>query len=276
MTFLVSQKRFFSLCSLLLFILSSTTLQANTDIKIAVASNFHYSLTQLLKNYPKNKQIQFKLSSGSSGMLYAQIKQGAPFDLFLSADTLRPQLLEQDKLTLSRQTYALGKLALWSNKTNLYKHPSNKSGSSKASYTEVLQSNKGKLAYANPKLAPFGLAAEQTLDSLKLKQNNVILGNNVNQVFQFADSNNVDLGFIPLSLLIQAQLQLKQEKYNHYWLIPNQHYQTIEQQLVILKRSKHIHEVHRLVEYLLSPTVQSKLEKMGYTAVSTSLAGNNK
>jgi len=276
MTFLVSQKRFFSLCSLLLFILSSTTLQANTDIKIAVASNFHYSLTQLLKNYPKNKQIQFKLSSGSSGMLYAQIKQGAPFDLFLSADSLRPQLLEQDNLTLLRQTYALGKLALWSNKLNLNKHHSNKSGSNKTNYIEVLHSNKGKLAYANPKFAPFGLAAEQTLDSLNFKQNNVILGNNVNQVFQFVDTNNVSLGFVPLSLLIQAQQQLKQDKYNHYWVISNEHYQTIEQQLVILKRSKHTHEVHQLVEYLFSPSVQSKLETMGYHSPSAIIKGSNK
>ncbi|MFT6529780.1 MAG: molybdate transport system substrate-binding protein [Psychrosphaera sp.] len=256
MTFLVSQKRFFSLCSILLFILSSTTLQANTDIKIAVASNFHYSLTQLLKNYPKNKQIQFKLSSGSSGMLYAQIKQGAPFDLFLSADTVRPQLLEQDKLTLFRQTYAMGKLALWSNKPGL----------KNANYIEALQSNDGKLAYANPKLAPFGLAAEQVLTASNFKSKDIILGSNVNQVFQFVDTNNVNLGFVPLSLLRQAHQQLKQDKYNHYWLIPTEHYQTIEQQLVILKRSKHTHEVNQLVEYLLSPSVQTKLETMGYNS----------
>ena len=243
---------------LLFTCLTPNTLMAKTDIKIAVASNFHYTLSELLKSYPPADKIQIKLSSGSSGMLYAQIKQGAPFDLFLSADALRPELLEKQQLTLSRKTYALGKLALWSPVTVI---------NNSNDYLDVLQSNAGKLSYANPKLAPFGIATEQVLSYLKLGDeynNRRILGNNVNQVFQFVDSGNVTLGFVPESLLLQAQQQLKHKKYQNYWLIPAQQYQVIKQQLVILKRSKHIKQVQDLVDYIMSAAVQKRLSTMGY------------
>jgi molybdate transport system substrate-binding protein len=237
---------------------------AKTNIKIAVASNFHYTLSELLKSYPSANKIQFKLSSGSSGMLYAQIKQGAPFDLFLSADSLRPDLLEPQQLTLLRKTYALGQLALWSPTTEI---------NNSNDYLDVLQSNAGKLSYANPKLAPFGIATQQVLSNLKLDdeyKNRRILGNNVNQVFQFVDSGNVTLGFVPESLLLQAQQQLKHKKYQNYWLVPAQQYQVIKQQLVILKRSKyikqvqHLKQVRQLVDYIMSAAVQKRLTTMGY------------
>lgn len=245
---------------LLFTCLTPNALMAKTNIKIAVASNFHYTLSELLKSYPPADKIQFKLSSGSSGMLYAQIKQGAPFDLFLSADALRPELLEKQQLSLSRKTYALGKLALWSPVTVI---------NNTTDYLDVLQSNAGKLSYANPKLAPFGIATEQVLSYLKLDdeyKKRRILGNNVNQVFQFVDSGNVTLGFVPESLLLQAQQQLKHKKYQNYWLVPAQQYQVIKQQLVILKRSKYQTEVKELVDYLLSDDIQQQIQNMGYNS----------
>ncbi|WP_299266381.1 molybdate ABC transporter substrate-binding protein [uncultured Psychrosphaera sp.] len=249
--------------TLLFTCLISNSLIAKTDIKIAVASNFHYTLSELLKSYPPADKIQFKLSSGSSGMLYAQIKQGAPFDLFLSADSLRPSLLEQDNLTLSRHTYALGKLVLWANEKSRIQLKNS------TPYSQVLSSHQGKLAYANPKLAPFGIATQQVLSYLKLDdeyKNRRILGNNVNQVFQFVDSGNVTLGFVPESLLLQAQQQLKHNKYQNYWLVPAQQYQVIKQQLVILKRSKYQTEVKELVDYLLSDDIQQQIQNMGYNS----------
>jgi len=237
---------------------------AKTNIRIAVASNFHYTLSELLKSYSQTDNVEFKLSSGSSGMLYAQIKQGAPFDLFLSADSLRPNLLEQDGLTLSRHTYALGKLVLWANEKANVRLKNNGT-----SYSQILSSHQGKLAYANPKLAPFGIATQQVLSYLKLDdefKNRRILGNNVNQVFQFVDSGNVALGFVPESLLLQAQQQLKQKKYQNYWLVPKQQYQVIEQQLVSLKRSKYQTEVKALVDYLLSDNIQQQIQNMGYNS----------
>jgi molybdate transport system substrate-binding protein len=261
--------------TLLFTCLISNSLIAKTDIKIAVASNFHYTLSELLKSYQPADKIQFKLSSGSSGMLYAQIKQGAPFDLFLSADSLRPSLLEQDNLTLSRHTYALGKLVLWANEKTLLtedrallKNDSAQVKNSR-SYSQILSSHQDKLAYANPKLAPFGIATQQVLSYLKLDdeyKNRRILGNNVNQVFQFVDSGNVTLGFVPESLLLQAQQQLKHNKYQNYWLVPAQQYQVIKQQLVILKRSKYQTEVKELVNYLLSDDIQQQIQNMGYNS----------
>ncbi|PQJ55092.1 molybdate ABC transporter substrate-binding protein [Psychrosphaera saromensis] len=244
--------------------------QADTSskVKIAVASNFYYTLSELLKSYPQADNVQFKLSSGSSGLLYAQIKQGAPFDLFLSADSLRPNLLEQDGLTLSRHTYALGKLVLWANEKALLTEDRAQL-KKRTSYSQVLSSHQGKLAYANPKLAPFGIATQQVLSYLKLDdeyKNRRILGNNVNQVFQFVDSGNVALGFVPESLLLQAQQQLKQKKYQNYWLIPKQQYQVIQQQLVSLKRSKYQTEVKELVDYLLSDNIQQRIQNMGYNS----------
>lgn len=293
MIFKQTVSRSIPLCFIVLFTcLISNNLIAKTDIKIAVASNFHYTLSELFKDYPQADNVQFKLSSGSSGLLYAQIKQGAPFDLFFSADSLRPQLLEQAELTVLRQTYALGQLVLWSN-TALSKGINKSITTQKVtdktkheqSYIQVLQNHKGKLAYANPKLAPFGIAAEQVLASLKLEHQTHILGNNANQVFQFIDTNNVTLGFVPLSLLIQAKDKFKkalnksfrQDKYDHYWVIPNTQYQTIKQQMVVLKSSKHstkhIKEVQKFVDYILSEDVQKRLVTMGYNSPSST---NNK
>ena len=168
------------------------------------------------------------LISGSSGKHYAQILNGAPFDLFFSADKLRPNMLEKEDVfnNQSRFTYALGKLALWS--------PFNEyvDSDGQVLYTDDFRF----LAIANPKIAPYGVASKETLTSMNLWQDmeeKLVRGENIAQTFQFAKSGNAKLGFVSYSQI----LSLNSSSEGSYWLVPQDMYQPIEQQAILLKDS---------------------------------------
>ena len=236
-----------------LLLLSTCFISASNaqTLKVAVASNFYHSLSELIKQAQLDYEV--KLSSGSSGLLYAQISKGAPFDVFLSADVERPHLLTEQGLAYSKQTYAIGQLVLW---------PAN--GAPK----DILSSFKGKLVIANPRLAPYGKAAMETLDALSLKQAysaRLIKANNINQAFQFVDSGNAKMALLAKSQLLQAQQSSrKSDKYAHYQVVPASYHSSLEQQLVILKRSQERTLAEQFVTWLMSDKVQSKLIKLGY------------
>ena len=217
---------------LLISIGLSFTQIAADEIKVAVASNFYPAMKEVvlqyeLKKYQSSENHKIILISGSSGKHYAQILNGAPFDIFFSADKARPILLEKKGIseTGSRFTYALGKLVLWSSLDGFVEKD------------ERLYNNDLRfLAIANPKIAPYGLAAREVLISMNLwedLQSKLVRGENIAQTFQFVNSGNAKLGFISYSQLMNPSYPVV----GSFWEVPQTLYTPIEQQVVLLKKS---------------------------------------
>lgn len=223
-------------------------------LRIAVAANFAPALKILLADLPNKEQFNLQIISAATGTLYLQINHGAPFDLFLSADATRPELLEQAHLILenSRKTYALGQIALWS-------------ATQPISHLNTLTHYEGKLAIANPDTAPYGAAAQQALTYLSLWpkiKSNLITGININQTFQQVRSQSVPLGIV-------ANSQLVMNKLNGV-IIPTNYYQPITQQLVIIKSSRQVALARKISDYILQASSQARLQSLGYLAVTSS------
>jgi len=217
-----------------------------TPLRIAVAANFTPVLKILLSDFSKQTGIKTQIISGASGAMFLQIKHGAPFDIFLSADSQRPKQLEHTGFALedSRKTYALGQLALFSSTMNSLKG---------------LQTPPERFAIANPKIAPYGKAAKETLEHLGLWQtyeNRLIKGINIGQTFMQLRSKSVADGIVAQSQLVLNGLSGVP--------IPTSYHQPIEQQLVIIKASKSPVQAQQLAEFLLSPTSQKLIASYGY------------
>ena len=208
------------------------------SLNIAVASNFSAPAKKLANAFEAQSGHQLKLSFAASGKLYAQIRAGAPFALFLSADQHKPLLLEQQGLTVkgSRQTYAIGRLVLWAREQQAQP------------LQVLLQSGKyNKLSLANPKVAPYGEAALKVLESLSILDTSRakwVLGENVAQAYQFVATGNADLGLIAHSQLLLAGSDGK----GQFWQIPQHYYPAIKQDLVWLKLA----ETHPIAESFLT------------------------
>ena len=232
-----------------------TPLAENLPLRIAVAANFAPSLKILLKNFTQETGIRYQLISAATGVLYQQIRHGAPFDLLLSADSIHPEKLQQAQLILanSRKTYAYGQLALYSAKYQQLLTTST------IEHLNTLPLNQGYFAVADPKLAPYGKAAQQALKNLSLwakLQKKLIKGNNINQTFLHVRSQSATWGMVAYS-----QLQLNQLT---GLLIPTRYYQPITQQLVILRNSKQIKQAKIFTAFILAKATQQKLTTMGY------------
>lgn len=227
------------------------------ELRVAVASNFLLPLKELSREFEKNTAHKVVVISASTGKLYAQIKQGAPFDILLAADSLRPELLEKEGIGVpgSRFTYAVGRLALWSADTELYL---------KNDLQVLNQKNFRYLAIANPKTAPYGKAAEQVLrkkgfwDQLQTK---LVRGENISQTLQFLVTGNADIGFIALSQLKKNQLKFK----GYSWTVPSEWHDPILQQALLLKRAKTNKAAKEFLKFLKSNRVQKILESYGYS-----------
>ena len=193
------------------------------------------------------------ISSGSSGKFYAQIKNGAPFEVFLSADESTPAKLEQEGSGIagSRFTYAIGRLVLWSPKPGYVD-----------SLGEVLKKGDFRhLAIANPKLAPYGRAAQEVLDKKALwqpLQPRLVVGENIAQAWQFVTSGNAELGFVALS-------QIKTEggePHGSFWNVPPTLHAPIRQDAVLLVKGKPAAE--QLMKYLKSDKAAAIILRYGY------------
>ena len=217
---------------LLISIGLSFTQIAADEIKVAVASNFYPAMKEVvlqyeLKKYRSSENHKITLISGSSGKHYAQILNGAPFDIFFSADKARPILLEKKGIseTGSRFTYALGKLILWSSLEGFVEKDE-----------RLYNNNLRFLAIANPRIAPYGVAAREVLISMNLwedLQSKLVRGENIAQTFQFVNSGNAKLGFISYSQLMNPSYPVV----GSFWEVPQTLYTPIEQQVVLLKKS---------------------------------------
>ncbi|MBY5993283.1 molybdate ABC transporter substrate-binding protein [Ferrimonas balearica] len=222
-----------------------------TELKVAVAANFHPVFERIAEGFERESGVRVRISSGASGALYTQIRHGAPFDLFLSADSARPALLEQHDLILpgSRATYAVGILAFWSRE----------GGADEARLRLWHQ----RLAIANARTAPYGEAAEQVLDHLALTDSlkgKLLRGNSVVQAFQYVDSGNVGGGLVALSLL-----KARAVPESHYWPVPPQWHHPLDQQAVILKRTAEPEAAKALMRYLLEQ--RPLLTQAGYSVI---------
>lgn len=195
------------------------------EIRVAVASNFAGAMKTIVEAFEASSGHDVMLSIGSTGKHYAQIKNGAPFDVFFAADVRRPKLLDQEGLAVpgSRFTYAIGRLVLWSPRPDYVD-----------SNGRVLEEGDFRfLAIANPRLAPYGEAARQVLESRSLWVSlgpRLVRGENISQAFQFVASGNAELGFVAYSQLSQSNGALE----GSYWEVSRDEYRPIEQQSVLL------------------------------------------
>jgi len=209
------------------------------EIRIAVASNFKHTLQKLSTDFRSKTGHELIISSASSGKLYAQIKHGAPFDVFMSADEKRADLLVSEKIAGadSAYVYALGKLVMVSNLESMF------------SCKQILES-KGlhRLAIANPKIAPYGRAAHQVLNNLGLwprLQSRIIMGENISQTFQFVATKNADAGFVAESMIKLAG----DAEYACLWHVPKVLHSPIKQKMVVMNKVKNKHAVDEFVRY---------------------------
>lgn len=218
------------LCTLALTMaltISSGNLMAE-EIRVAVASNFTDTIRLVAKRFEAKTNHKINLIFGSTGKHYAQIKNGAPFEAFFAADARRPELLEQDGLIIpgSRFTYAVGKVILWSPEANFVDTSGN----------ILKHGNFRHLSIANPKLAPYGRAAQQVLEKLGVwndLQRRMVRGENIGQAFQFVNSGNARLGFVAFSQIKSPDKSIK----GSFWQVPESFYDPIEQQAVLLKNN---------------------------------------
>jgi len=242
--------------------MSCSAFNAKADvIHVAAASNFNAPLRALIEQFETASGHQIRVSFASSGKLYAQIRHGAPHQVFLSADQHKVDALIDDGLadTDSRYTYAIGRLALWSPQRFTNSDPANTVKSD-----SLISDNYRKLSLANPRLAPYGLAAEQTLDFMSLTartRKRWVLAENIAQAYQFVVSGNAQYGFVAYSLV-------RNEDPASYWLVPASHHQPIKQDLVITNKGRGRSAVREFVTYLRSKEARDLITAYGY-AVDT-------
>ncbi|WP_322979521.1 molybdate ABC transporter substrate-binding protein [Pseudomonas sp. C11] len=225
------------------------------EVKVAVAANFTAPMQAIAPAFEKATGHRLVASFGATGQFYAQIQNGAPFDVFLSADDTTPAKLEQegDSVPGSRFTYAIGSLVLWSADSSYL------DGSDAA-----LKAGQFKhLSIANPKAAPYGLAATQVLAKLGLSEavkGKLVEGQNITQAHQFVSTGNAELGFVALSQVYQDGKLSS----GSAWIVPEAMYDPIRQDALILKPGANNPAAAALVEYLKGPEAAKVIESFGY------------
>jgi molybdate transport system substrate-binding protein len=205
---------------------SVATGAAADEIKIAVATNFVGAMEALVERFEETSGHTVLVSFGSSGGHYAQIKNGAPFEAFFSADSERPRLLEAEGVAVpgSRFLYAVGRVALWSPRADYI------DGGGRILETGDFRH----LAIANPELAPYGAAARDVLMARGLWDRllpRVVMGQDIGQAYSFVQTGNAELGFVAWAQLRQP----RREIVGSYWLVPESLHRAIEQEAVLLR-----------------------------------------
>ena len=225
------------------------------ELLAAVAANFTDVATELGKKFQSKTGHTVKFSFGSSGKFVAQIQNGAPFDLFLSADAARPKALEEEGMSVagSRFVYAVGTLVLWSPSVGYVDGEG-----------EVLKKGDfAKLAIANPKAAPYGQAAMEMLQKRGLwdaLSGKIVQGDSITQTFQFVETRNAQLGFIALSQV----MGMDEAKRGSYWVVPADLYVPIEQQAILLQKGANSTAAKAFLEYLKSDEAKAVIKRYGY------------
>ena len=224
------------------------------NIYIGVASNFLKPIKLLKEKFESKNNGKVFISSGSSGSLYAQIINGAPLDIFLSADQDLPKKLEKNSKAIhgSRFTYAKGKLVAYSTKKSLFSQ----------SFPQILNSNDIRyIGIGNPKYVPYGRAAKEVLKSLNIFKkisSKLVLTKSVNQVFLMNYFGNLDIGFISKADFISNN------KRGKIWDIPNGLYSSIKQDAILLKNGQGKDSAIQFLKFISSKKTKEDLKKFGY------------
>jgi molybdate transport system substrate-binding protein len=224
---------------------------------LAVASNFVNTAQVLVLKFSEQTPYKVSISAASTGKFYAQIRQAAPFDVFLSADRQTPERLANEGFAIKETLfdYARGRLVFVSQAP----------GSSTSAEQLLRQAQFKKLAIANPELAPYGLAAKQTLEALGLLpkvQPRLVMGENIGQAAHFVFSGNADAGLLPRAFALET---LEQKKlYQNSWLVPELLHQPIIQTAVLLTRGQHNQAARAFMQYLQLPEAQGIITSHGY------------
>jgi molybdate transport system substrate-binding protein len=222
------------------------------EARIAVAANFTEPAKEIAARFEARTGHKATLSFGSSGQFYAQIANGAPFEVFLSADVERPQKAEADGLAVpgARFTYATGRLVLWSKTPGLVD----------AKGAVLAKGGFQKIAIADPKAAPYGLAAVETLKKLGLYDQltpRLVTGTSITQTYQFIDSGAAELGFVALS-------QVVHQPKGSRWMVPAADHTPIEQQAVLLKTGAANPAAKAFLQFLKGPEAKTIIRRYGY------------
>lgn len=235
--------------------LATAGLAQAAEVQVAVAANFTAPMKQIATDFEKDTGHQAVLSFGSTGKFYTQIREGAPFEVFLAADDETPARIEKEggAVAGTRATYAIGKLVLWSKDASLVDDQG-----------AVLKGGKvDRLAIADPKLAPYGAAAVETLTKLGVYESlkgKIVQGESIGQAFQFAATGNAPLGFVALSQ-VYADGKLKE---GSAWIVPADLYTPIRQDIVVLAKGKANPAAAALVDYLKGDKARAVIKGYGY------------
>ncbi len=225
------------------------------EVAVAVASNFSAPMQQIAAAFAQDTGHKALLSFGATGKLYAQIVHGAPFGVLLAADQSTPQKLAQQGVgdEATRMTYAIGRLVLWSHQ----------SGVVDAQGKVLERTDWRHLAVANPKLAPYGVAAMQTLDKLGVRarvHDRIVQGESIAQTYQFTASGNAELGFVALSQVMDKG-RLRQ---GSAWVVPADWHSPIRQDAIVLTPGRNNPAAAALMQYLRSEKARAIIQSYGY------------
>ena len=249
-------RKFSRLFALPLIVFGLAVGQASADeVQVAVAANFTAPMKLITANFEKATGHKVALSFGATGKFYAQIRNGAPFDVLLAADDETPARMEKEGLgvTGSRFTYAIGKLILWSAKPGYVDDKG-----------DVLKKGSFEhIALANPKLAPYGAAAVEVMIKLGVMsalEPKFVQGENIAQTYQFVSTGNAELGFVALSQVYEDG----KLKSGSGWIVPSAIHSPIRQEAVLLSRAKGNLAAEALLKYLKSDKARAVIKAYGY------------
>jgi molybdate transport system substrate-binding protein len=247
--------------ALCLFVMTGANLAVAEEITIAAASDLNFAFREIVAEYEKTTGNHVRLSLGSSGNVYAQIQNGAPFDLYFSADIAYPRKLEEAGLTVpgSLYQYAIGRIVMWA------------THESRIDVTKGFESLREptvkKIAIANPKHAPYGRAAVAAMEYSKVYdqvKDKLVLGENISQAAQFIESGACDIGIIALSLAVAPAMKSK----GTYWEIPVEAHPPLDQGAVILKSSKQQESAKQFLAFIKGERGQEIMKRYGFTVPS--------
>jgi len=236
---------------------ASNEARAADEISIAAASDLQFVMKEIAARYEKQTGTAVKLSFGSSGNFFAQIQNGAPFDLFFSADADYPRKLEAAGQAESGTfyQYATGRIVLWVPNGS----PIKLDQGMKALLDPAIK----KIAIANPAHAPYGRAAEAAMKSAGVYDQiagKLVLGENISQTAQFVQSGNAEIGVLALSLALADSLKDK----GRFFVVPGELYPPLHQAAVVLSASQKKPQARKFMEYLKSPEILALLKQYGF------------
>lgn len=240
--------------ALLSIVLASSSLQA-AEVRVAVATNFAQPLKTIATEFEKETGHKLSITPGATGKLYAQITNGAPFEVLLAADDETPARLEKEGKAIigTRFTYATGRLVLWSAQTDLVDEGGTILKTGSFQY----------LAIANPKVAPYGVAAVQTMQKLGVLsqlESKIVQGENIAQTQQFVFTGNAQLGFLALSQVVENG----KLKSGSAWIVPENLHEKLRQDAVLLNPGKNSVAATALLEFMKTDKVRKIIASYGY------------